>query len=65
VRAAVVSDLALVDKATKCSYLQSVELDIGVTMRQALDQAGDALFWPVIRIGIDSVTDLHDGAPIL
>ena len=46
------------------SHLERVQLDIGVAMGQALDQALYRLLWPVLVAG-DSVADLHDGAPVL
>lgn len=48
----------------KPSYLKRVQLDIGVAMRQPLNQAGDRLLGPV-RVAGDPVANLHDGAPVL
>lgn len=45
-------------------YLKGVQLDIGVAMGQALDQALDRLLRPV-GVGGYPVADVNDGAPIL
>jgi hypothetical protein len=54
----------IIAKTSHVLYLKGVQLDIGVAMGQALDQALDRLLRPV-RVGGYPVTDVNDGAPIL
>lgn len=45
------------------SYLEGIQLDIGVPMSQALDHAVNGLLGPV-GVGSYSIADLHDGTPV-
>lgn len=46
------------------TYLESVELHVGVPVSKTLDQTLDRLLGAVL-VGRDPVADLHDGAPVL
>jgi hypothetical protein len=46
------------------SHLERVQLDIGIAMGQALDQALYRLLGSVLVAG-NSIANLHDGTPVL
>jgi len=56
--------VAKVGQVSKVAYLESVKLNVGIAVGEALDHALDSFLWS-ITVSSNSVAHFHDRAPVL